>query len=125
MLMSGCGLWPGGSAAATWTIAPHEEVGAGTSSFEVLVTRSGCNGGVTGEVQEPEVQLEDEEVVITFAVKPDEPSSATCEGNDQVPYDVVLDEPLSDRRLVDGQCLSGGAAVGTADCLTDGVRDSR
>jgi hypothetical protein len=124
MPTTGCGLWPGGSAAATWAVAPNQEISAATSNFTVLVSRLGCNSGVTGEAQQPEVQLDDGEVIITFTVRPDEPSSATCPSNDQVPYDVELGEPLGDRALVDGQCLSGAEAVGTADCPTDGVRYS-
>lgn len=124
ILASGCGVGTGGSAAATWTIAPNQEVDAETSKFTVLVTRLGCNGGVTGEVQQPDVRHDDEEVVLTFAVKPDEPSSATCQGNDQVPYDVTLEEPLGDRKLVDGQCASNAEARDTSFCQPEDVRYS-
>jgi hypothetical protein len=124
MLANGCGVLPDDSAAATWTVAPNQEIDASTSELRLLVSRLGCNSGVTGEVQKPDVRVDDEQVVLTFAVEPDEPSSATCQGNDQVPYDVVLPEPLGDRSLVDGQCVSNGEASDTSFRQPNGVRYS-
>jgi hypothetical protein len=118
-LATGCGLF-NDTASATWRLAPDQRVGADVTKFTVLVTRLGCNGGVTGEVQPPAVDYQDRRIVLTFVVKPGEPSSATCQGNDQVPYDVSLEEPLGDRQLVDGQCLSGGEARDTLDCEAAG-----
>jgi hypothetical protein len=46
----------------------------------------------------------------------------TCEETEEIPYDVTLDEPLGDRRMVDGQCLPGGEAETTTLCSTGGIR---
>ncbi len=97
-------------AAPVWTAAPNQSLEPGTSEFTVLVSRLGCNNGVTGEVREPDVRLDAQRVVLTFAVEPDEPSAANCLSNDQVRFDVTLEEPLGERELVDGHCLSGGEA---------------
>ncbi len=67
-------------AAAVWTAAPNQSLEPGTSEFTVLVSRLGCNNGVTGEVLEPDVRLDAQRVVLTFAVEPDEPSAANCLG---------------------------------------------
>lgn len=121
-ISSGCGALPGSSAAAVWTVAPGERIDAGATEFTVLVNRLGCNSGVTGEVQEPDVRLGDDEVVLTFTVTPGEPSAATCQGNNRVRYDVTLPEPVGNRRLVDGQCGPEGEARGTTFCRPSGVR---
>jgi heat shock protein HslJ len=113
-----------GTAAAVWTVAPDQDLNAEASEITVLVTRLGCNSGVTGGVAEPDVRLEDDRVVLTFTVRPGEPSAADCPGNNQVPYAVDLREPIGNRQLVDGQCLPEGEAAGTSFCQPDGVRYS-
>lgn len=67
------------------------------------------------------MSLEDEEVVVAFSVDP-LTADASCPDNDEVPYEVVLPEPLGDRSLVDGQCESHAAASRTPSCEPDGVR---
>lgn len=120
MLLSGCAGSVSG-AEAVWTVRPGHQVGPETTTISVVVTRLGCNNGVTGQVQEPGVKVEDDEVRITFTVKPDQ-REASCPGNDQVPYEVVLPGPLGDRRLIDGQCEPDSEASGTTFCRPDGVR---
>ncbi|MCW2751710.1 MAG: hypothetical protein JWR83_2820 [Aeromicrobium sp.] len=115
-----CGLFSDDTAAATWTIAAHQDLNAQSTQFTVLVSRLGCNNGETGEVVEPDVTFEEDRVILTFEVTPGEPSSATCPSNNTVPYDVALREPLGDRALVDGECLKGEAKT-TAFCTDDGV----
>jgi len=105
-----------------WTLAPDQRVDADTTELTVLVSRLGCDSGVTGDVQEPDVRVDDQAVVLTFVVEPGEPRAATCQGNDEMPYDVVLPEPLGRRSLVDGQCADGAEASHTSFCLPDGVR---
>jgi hypothetical protein len=122
VLVAGCGQLPGSTAGAVWSLAPDQRVDAETTRLSVLVSRVGCNSGVTGEVQEPDVRIDEVDVEITFLVRPGEPSAADCQGNVEVPYEVVLPEPLGERRLVDGQCASGGDAGGTVWCDPDGVR---
>ena len=48
---------PGDTADASWNLAPGQEIGPTSKELEVLVTRVGCNSGVTGKVEEPEVQV--------------------------------------------------------------------
>ena len=91
-----------------------------TTSFTALVTRLGCNSGKTGEVNEPRVDEGEDEVTITFSVSPVE-GDADCQGNDAVPYEVQLSEPLGGRTLLDGACTSAEAGD-TAPCLRDTTR---
>ena len=92
------------------------------TTCQVLVTRVGCNGGVTGEVQEPEVELKSNRVIDTFVVSPGEPGSADCQGNPEVPFLPTLPEPLANRALVDGQCLTNDEVANTSFCADGGLR---
>lgn len=121
-LVSGCTGPADGDAAAVWTVAPGQDIDAGTSELTVLVSRFGCNSGVTGEVQRPGVELQDDRLVLTFTVRPGEPSAGDCQGNGEVPYDVALPEALGNRRLIDGQCLANPEAKHSSFCSSDGVR---
>ena len=111
-----------GPDAAAWRLAPDKPITPDTTTFTALVTRIGCNNGVTGDVHEPEIRLEDDEVVVTFTVASVR-GEASCPGNDEVAYEVELAEPLGGRTLVDGQCTSDEAR-GTSFCRPDGVRYS-
>jgi hypothetical protein len=62
------------------------------------------------------------EVVVTFSVAPQQLGAADCQGNDQIPFEVDLGEPLQGRALVDGQCLPGGEAATTSFCVPDATR---
>ncbi len=110
-----------GDAAATWTLAPGQTLDAETTTFTVTVTRSECNSGVTGTVNDPDIELAEDEVVLTFTVSPGEPRAADCQGNDGVTYEVELPEALGDRTLVDEACRST-PPVNPATCEPDGVR---
>lgn len=108
---------------ATWTIDEGEAVTAETTSFAVMVSRLGCSGGVTGDVRDPVIVDEPDQVVITFSVVPLDPTfDYTCPTNDANSVVVQLDEPLGHRRLVDGACLRDARAMPPALCDTDGVR---
>jgi hypothetical protein len=106
-----------------WEVRAGRQVGPDTNSFTALVSRLGCNNGVTGEVHKPEVSVEDDAVVVTFSVDPIN-TDASCPDNDVVPYEVVLPEPLGDRSSVDGQCASDRDARRTPFCQHGGVRYS-
>jgi hypothetical protein len=106
-------------AAAVWTLRSSTQVGFGHHHFTAMVRRLGCNNGVTGTVQAPDVELRDDSVVVTFGVTP-EHKTENCLGNDGVPYEVSLPEPLRHRSLVDGQCKS--EASGTSFCRQGGIR---
>ena len=113
---------PPAGAAAVWTLAERTAVTGSSTRFVALVTRLECNSGVTGGVLPPDVLVTDTEVVVTFAVEPREAGNADCQGNDQVAHDVLLDEPLGARTLVDGQCLPGAEAATTSHCRQGGTR---
>ena len=122
VLLGGCGALPGRTADASWMLAPGQEVGPDAEQLQVLVTRVGCNSGVTGEVEEPEVEVKGDRVIVTFAVSPGEPGSADCQGNPEVPFLLTLPEPLGSRALADGQCLGNDDVAGTAFCADGGLR---
>jgi len=122
LLLTGC-AGNSDEAVATWKLAGDQAITASATTLSVLVTRLGCNSGVTGDVNEPDVELTDEAVVLTFTVSPGEEGDADCQGNPPVRYEVELPEPLGDRALVDGQCASEEASS-TAPCRPDGVRYS-
>ena len=67
-----------------------------------------------GEVFEPTINSDDDEIIITFAVAPSS-GPQICRSNGAVPVVVDLDEPIGDRRVDDGACP---LALGTT---SDGV----
>jgi hypothetical protein len=112
LLASACG--PGQGDPAVWAVDPANPTTASSTSFTALVMRIGCAGGRTGEVFEPTINADEDEVIITFTVAPIS-GDQTCPGNDAVPVVVDLGEPIGDRRLVDGACRSGQAPAGRCD----------
>lgn len=120
VLASGCSLF-NDEAAATWDFTKGQTPDSDTTAFTVEVTRLGCNSGETGTVNDPDIEMTDTQVVITFTVSPGEPRSADCQGNNAVSYDVELPEALGERELVDGGCAST-EATSTAPCQRSGVR---
>ena len=119
-LAGGCGVLKR-DAIAVWDLGGNSTLNADTTTFTALVTRLDCSSGVTGDVNDPDIELADDHVVITFTVSPSEAAVADCQGNDQVPYDVEIPEPLGSRELVDGACTST-EANSTVFCRPDGVR---
>ncbi|MEJ5868498.1 hypothetical protein WDV85_12205 [Pseudokineococcus sp. 5B2Z-1] len=106
---------------ATWVVAPGQALEGNAASFTALVTRLGCNSGVTGEVDPPRIEETDDVVTITFTVTPGPPEAADCPSNDAVPYEVELGSPLRGRLLVDGACETTEAST-TTGCDPDGTR---
>jgi hypothetical protein len=98
-------------ATAVWRVDDASPPDEAATSFTALVTRLGCNGGETGTVLEPVVDVDGERIEVTFTVEPLPPGDHTCPGNDEVPVVVELAEPVGGRELVDGACLSGEAAT--------------
>lgn len=121
-LSAACGAGPGATASAVWTVAPGQNLDSQTTQIDVLVSRVGCNSGVTGRVVEPEIQLQDDRVIVAFGVQPSEAAAANCQGNPEVPYVLTLPEPLGSRQLVDGQCLNDEDTARTVHCERAGVR---
>lgn len=122
LLLGGCGALPGNTADASWKLAPGQQVGPTSEQLEVLVTRVGCNSGVTGQVVEPRIEVNSDRVIVTFVVTPGEPGSADCQGNPEVPFRLTLPEPLGNRALADGQCLTNDDVASTAFCADGGLR---
>ena len=108
--LAGCAQLSPGGVTATWRLAPGAEPDAAATSIDVLVTRLEGNSGVTGTVDEPQVEALDGEVVITITVSPGTPEVADCQGNDEVLATVRLPQPLGDRPLVDGACRTTNAS---------------
>jgi hypothetical protein len=88
---------------ATWGIAPGQEIGPETTSFVALVTERECASGRSseGRVVGPEIAATADAVVVSFAVRP-LGGAQECPGNPATPVEVRLDEPLGERRLLDG-----------------------
>ncbi len=123
-LATGCGAvgeaegespGPAGDA-ATWELLEPTGVSPESTNLRLGVTRLGCASGVTGEVLTPVVSYEQDRVVVVASVAPFTAGAADCQGNDVVPVDLVLTEPVGERTLVDGACLEG-PAVDTSFCL--------
>ena len=106
----------GEAAPGVWELDPAQPAPRTATSVTALVTRLGCNGGVTGEVVRPHVEMTASQIVVTFQVTPRDPEAATCPSNQPVLYLVELGEPVGGRRLVDGRCLPGGEAEATSLC---------
>ena len=104
-----------------WHLAPQQSLQDSSTTFVALVSRVACNNGVTGEVLAPDVRMTGTEVIVTFTVaaKPNEP--APCQGNDEVPYQVDLGEPLGGRALVDGVCRIGDRILAKAVFCASGA----
>jgi hypothetical protein len=108
--------------AAVWELQPDKPLSVSSISFTALVSRLACNSGVTGAVLAPNVQIRPAEVVVTFQVEPGNPHGGNCQGNNWVPYEVELSEPIGHRSLIDGECLPGQEAERTSFCRPDGRR---
>lgn len=63
---------------------------------------------MTGTVVPPAVEFRPNRlIVVTFRVLPEHSGQAGgCQGNNSVPYEVALGEPIGDRVLLDGRCVS-------------------
>lgn len=108
---------------AVWKLESATDVMPSSTTFTALVNRLGCSGGRTGEVLEPIIEVGETDIVVTFFVAPlDSDLEQECPGNDEVPYEVRLDEPIGQRQLLDGSCRSGGEAASTSFCAAGAAR---
>lgn len=108
-------------AVATWELLDAETVGPDSTKLTVGVTQLGCSNGKTGQLLEPVVSIGEDDMVIRVDAQPLGEGGFNCPGNDVVPVEVTLLEPLGDRKLVDAACLAG-EALRTASCATGAVR---
>ena len=86
------------------------------------MTRVGCNSGVTGEAEDPEVEVKSDRAIVTFVVTPGEPGTADCQGNPEQPFLLTLPELPGSRALAAGQCLANDDVARTAFCADGGLR---
>lgn len=100
---------------ATWELLHPGRVGPTDQGLMVGVTRLGCSSGVTGQVLPPQVAYGQDRIVVRTDVERLPDGASSCPGNDVVPVEVHLEEPIGGRDLVDAACLEG-EAVGTAAC---------
>lgn len=104
-------------APATWQLVDPGRVSSDSTTLEVEVTRLDCANGVTGELLAPVITYEADRVTIRIDAEPSQLGAANCQGNNAVPVVVELSEPLADRTLVDGACITTDARR-TAACVT-------
>lgn len=109
-------------APAQWRAAAPQAVSRASTSLDALVTQDGCNGGKTNPVRDAFVEVRADRVVVTTTVAGEGlalSGGATCPGNPAVPQQIVLPEPVGDRPVYDGQCLSnlGTREAGGVDCI--------
>jgi hypothetical protein len=95
-----------GTNPASWV--PSQAVAADSQSFEALVTEHACIGGLSsaGRMLAPIIAYRAHSVVVIFMTTPPaDVVDSTCIGNPPTAVQVVLDEPLGDRELLDGGTL--------------------
>ena len=102
---------------ATWQLVDPDSVDPDSRTLEVEVTRLECADGVTGELLAPVITYDADQVTIRIDAEPRAVENANCQSNDAVPVSVALSEPLGERTLIDGACIST-EAQGTAECVT-------
>lgn len=100
-----CDIQPAfeGVEAARWELAPEEQIGPGTQSFEVLVFEQACASGASpdGRIISPAVIPLEDSLIVIVATRPP-PGPQTCEPGPPATVRVQLAEPLGNRQLLDG-----------------------
>lgn len=105
LLLTACGPAPnlGPAGPATWTFAPGQEIGPDTTEFVAMVTERACASGQSSEdrIATQGIDYTADAIVVTFEVRALTGAQA-CPGNPPSRVTVRLDEPLGNRRLLDG-----------------------
>jgi len=123
--LTACGPW--GDHAdddlAVWGVARDQHLTAKTTEFWAVITRTGCSSGEQGQPQTPIVDYTETTITITVRIKP-HIDSGTCEGTADVPYRILLTQPLGQRTMLDGACIPPGTngLEATSFCSDHGVR---
>ena len=104
---------------ATWDVADPAAVKPADRAVHLQVQRVDCASGKTGKIVGADVDYQDEQIAIAVHLEPIV-GDQSCQGNEQVPYTVELDEPIGQRELVDAACAARPAS-GTVMC-DDAVR---
>lgn len=103
LVCAGCGLRPS-LGPATWSLAPGSlPPRPDTTILHVLVTETACAGGEPpgARLRPPRVTYDAMSVVVTFQVERKR-GAQTCLANPATRKEVRLDQPLGNRRLLDG-----------------------
>ena len=107
---------------ASWFLKHGENLTGASQSFTANVYRLACNGGITGTVLRPTINIRDKTIVVTFTVKRAQRGLHHCQGNRPVLVVVNLGTPIGNRRLIDGACRPGSRASKTQACSDGQVR---
>lgn len=126
MVLSGCSTSADSGAedqntAAHWALLDPGAVTNRSTSLELGVIRVGCAGGETGNVSGSRVDYQSEKVIVTVSVEPQSDGPQNCPENETVPFQLVLEQPLGERELIDGTCI-GQKQENTVMCSDHGVR---
>jgi hypothetical protein len=100
-----CDLQPSfeGIVPARWELAPDEEIGPDTLSFDALVFEQACASGASpeGRIVGPAVIPAEETMTVILGTRP-LPGPQTCQPGPPAVFRVELPEALGDRQLLDG-----------------------
>lgn len=93
---------PEGWSSAVWWPDPDRELGDG-HVLHVLATDRNCASGMptADRLRPPTISIADDSIAITFTARPLS-GIQTCQGHPPTPYRIELDEPVGDRKLLDG-----------------------
>lgn len=88
---------------SAWRIDAGSPPATGSSAFPVEVMERACASGqaADGRIADPIIEYGEDAITITIPVRPVE-GGATCPSNPWTRFVVELDEPVGDRRLLDG-----------------------
>lgn len=92
-----------GMEAASWVLAPGQQITRDSKIFDVLVTEASCSSGQSpeGRIVPAAAIYQETSITVIFAVRP-LPGAQTCQGAPPATVTLQLDEQVGDRRLLDG-----------------------
>lgn len=108
-------------AAAVWFLAPNERPSPEARKLRLEVTQIACNDGETNPVRSVSTTYTTQTVTITMSTEPVSSGAHHCQVGLARSHELELDEPVGERRLVDGRCSDRSART-TAWCDPDGIR---
>jgi hypothetical protein len=95
---------PNGLGPASWMLDPNAPSLAATDTqFVAMVTEEACASGhsAEGRIAPPTILYEPERILVIIAVRP-RSGIQSCQSNPQTRHVVRLNEPIGERRLLDG-----------------------
>jgi hypothetical protein len=92
-----------GLGSSEWRVDPESPPTPGSSTFPIEVMEHACASGrpADGRIADPIEEYGEDAITITVPVR-GVAGAATCPGNPWTPFVLELDEPIGDRRLLDG-----------------------